>query len=861
MQLLERASQLAALEEYAADAAAGRARLVLVAGETGAGKSALVEALRRRVPTARWLTGACDGLFTPRPLGPLLDVAEQTGGELAAACRADSPARDQLFRLLLEELSGHDGLTVLVLEDLHWADRATLDLIHFLARRTSGLRLLLVLTYRDDAAGGGSDLTRLLGELARLGCTRTVGVPPLSRDAVATLTARSGLGPDELLRLTGGNPFFLTEVLQLASDHVPATARAAVLSRVSGLSAGARGLLDAVSLLGSRVDLDLVAAVTTVRAEHLDEILRSGVLSLADDELAFRHEIARRAVAGTVPAHQVAAVHRAALTELVRRGCRDDARLAYHADGAGDPAAVLVHAPAAGEAAAALGAHRQSVEHYTRAARHAAALPPAQRADLLTRLSEELGLVDRWAEAADTAREALALCEEVDDAVRSAALLRLLSMALWRLARGAESRAAAERSVALLEPLGPGPELSSALAGLAGMFMTAGEHEAAIAHARRVRELAAPLGLAADLADADNAEGCSLAATGGDWLPLLTRSLQTSRQHGLHSQAGRALANLASMHLVDLRPDQALAAADEGLDYTTTYDVGTYARCIRGVRAETLEVLGRWDEALAEAEELLAGPASPENRLVPLLVSGRIRIRRGQAGVRALLAEASTTAARSDEPQFIVPTELALVEAAWVAGDVDGAVVHLRRAQERSAGVDLVVRGNLALWEARLHGIPDAAGLPEVYAVHLADPALAAARWTELGYAYEPALALLDAGDESSQREALVLLDDLGATAVADRARRLMRQSGVRQVPHGPRATTRAHPYGLTAREQEVLDLIREGRGNAEIAEALFISPKTVEHHVSAVLSKLGAVDRRAAALMAADPGLAAPAV
>lgn len=350
MDLLERGPQLAALVEYAEDAARGRARLVLVAGEAGAGKTALVEALRGQVPEARWLVGACDGLFTPRPLGPLLDVAEQTGGELAALCERTDVPRAQLFRALVRDLTTHEGATVLVVEDVHWADRATLDLVHHLSRGIDGARLLVVLTYRDDPADVPPDLTRLLGDLVRQGSTRHVTVPPLTREAVATLTARSGIGPDELLRLTGGNPFFLTEVLAVATDQIPSTARSAVLSRVVGLGPGARRALEEVALLGVRVELEVARAVTGLTPQELDELVANGVLRADDEVVAFRHEIARRAIADTVPEHRLADVHRRAQSVLEEAGCTDHARLAHHADGAGDSALVLVHAPLAARA-------------------------------------------------------------------------------------------------------------------------------------------------------------------------------------------------------------------------------------------------------------------------------------------------------------------------------------------------------------------------------------------------------------------------------------------------------------------------------------------------------------------------------
>lgn len=854
MDLLERGSQRAALREYADDASRGRGRLVLVSGEAGAGKTSLLTAFRDEGSAGRWLQGACDGLFTPRPLGPLLDMADQTGGELLRLCREPGVAREQLFWALLHEVGDTEELTTLVVEDVHWADRATLDLLHFLARRLDRTRLLLVVTYRDDAEEN-PDLGRLLGDLARSGSTRRMTVPPLTRAAVAQLTDRAGLGVEELFRLTGGNPFFLTEVLSVASRDVPATARAAAVSRVAGLSAEARRLLDTVALLGTSVDLELVDAVAGPSPETLDEMLGSGAVLVERGTMRFRHEIARMALAEGVTGHRAAAVHRAALQVLTTSDATDHARLAYHAEGAGDAAAVLVHAPAAAEEAARLGSHREAVAQYERAVRHLSADAP-ERAGLLDRLAEELGVVDRWADATDVALEALALHEDRADPVGSARSLRLLGRAHWRMARGPESRAALDRAVELLEPLGPGPDLAASLAVRAGNHMAAGENAQAIATARRAREMAGPLPRAPEVhAELDNTEGCARANSGGPWRHLLDRSLRTAVSHGVHTSAGRAYANIANQLLGEVRPAEALDAATEGEAYTGEHDVGTYARCIRGAEAEALELLGRWVEAERVCRALLAEGASPENRIQVLLVLGRIQTRRGEAEAQQLLEEASSVAVGIGDPQALVPAHLAMAEVAWLDGQDGTALTHLALALPHAAGVDGSLRGQVACWGARLGAPSPALGvLGGHYAEQLEDPRGAAGLWQTRQCPYAACLALVDAADEESLRAAPIDLDALGARQAARRVRQLMRDVGVRPVPAGARSATRANVHGLTVREQEVLDLIGEGLGNGDIASALFITPKTVEHHVSHVLAKLGVPDRRAAAALVAEP-------
>ena len=217
MRLIERESQLAALHQYADEASHGQGRLVLISGEAGVGKSVLLEEFAQELADARWLWAGCDGLFTPAALGPLLDIASQLDGELLRLCRADAK-RDQLYGALLRQLSDLQTLTVIAIEDVHWADEATLDLLSYLGRRIQHLRVLLLVTYRDDALVANDPLRLTLGALASQRATRRLSLPTLSAAGVATLAQGTGIDAAELHRLTAGNPFFVTEVLQAGSD-------------------------------------------------------------------------------------------------------------------------------------------------------------------------------------------------------------------------------------------------------------------------------------------------------------------------------------------------------------------------------------------------------------------------------------------------------------------------------------------------------------------------------------------------------------------------------------------------------------------------------------------------------------------
>jgi DNA-binding CsgD family transcriptional regulator/tetratricopeptide (TPR) repeat protein len=857
--LLERESQLASLAEYAEEARQADGRMVLIAGEAGIGKSALVEQLERSLPEATWYWGACDGLFTPRPLGPLFDIASKLGGELLELVRAEAP-REELFSALLRQVSVPGELHVLVMEDIHWADEATIDLLRFLGRRIRDVPVLLLASYRDEGLGATDPLRVALGDLATQRCGRRIGLPPLSASAVAELVGGSGLEPAALYQLTGGNPFYVSEAVQAGTGEVPATARDAVLARAARLGGGARAVLDAAALIGTRAEVALLQSVAGCPPAAVDELLASGLLAGDGAALQFRHEIARLAVAGAVTAHRRRAIHARILVSLQALGCDDDARMAFHAEAAGDGPAALRHASAAARRAAALASHREAAAQFERALRFADHADPAAAASLHHGFAYEASLLDRWQEAADAWERALALWREVGDRLREGGTLRWLARALCSLSRGDAGIAAAREAIALLEPLGPTAELAWAYASLASMWMMRGANSDAIDLARQAQAVAWPLGLTKVLSDALNSEACAVRACGGEWAVTLNQALDIALAGRHEAEVARAYVNLHANHAADRDWAAAERYFTRGAAYCDDHDITTYSIFLRSEWTSVLERTGRWDEAVALSQDLLRmGGPSPNIRLCPLNRLGTIRARRAEPGAWAYLDEAIGYADGSGEPQSIVPVRLARAEAHWLEGSLAEARREAELADDAAAGCDGWDRGRVAVWLRRTGSDRSPRGeLAAPYQRQLAGDWPGAARlWTDLGCPYEAGLALLGSADEASLRRALWIFIDLGASGTVRLTRQKMRGLAIRSIPAGPRTATRKHPLGLTRREREVLDLICARHTNAEIAQKLFISVKTVDHHVSAVLAKLGAPTRRAAAARAAKLGLA----
>ncbi len=849
MRLLERDAHLATLAEYATDARTGDGRVVLVGGEAGCGKTVLLEQLRRQLEGARWYWGACEGSFTPRPLGPVHDVAAQVGGHLARACDDDA-GRNRIFRALLDHLVAPDGLTVLCIEDLHWADEATLDLLTFLAARLRHAPTLVVVTYRNDGLAPDEPIRMTLGELSTNSAVRRIDLPPLSRATVGALARDSGVSPDELFDLTGGNPFLVTEVLEAGTQAVPPSVRDAVLARAARLPADARAALEAAAVIGSKIEVDLLRHTAECGTDAIDGCLRAGAVVSDSSGFRFRHDIARRAIAESLPAHRRIVLNRRVLQVLVDRGDGDAARVTHHAEAAADIPAVLRFAPVAAREAARLGAHREAAMQYERALRHAA--DPATRASLLTTVGVEYALTDHWHDAARAQEEALALWTELGDQLRVGDVLRQLARTMWRVCRGDEAVQKAEAAVEALESLPASTELGWAYA-VAGAFRGAigGDGADLLARAEAIARQFADDSLLAHVLDS---MGCAKA--GVDGVPEIRSALETALAAEDDAEVGRAFTNLQAVLGNEYRLADAERVFLDGMAYCADHDIGTYEHCLRGAHGGVLERLGRWDEAEAMLTfDLEERALSPVNKISKLVVKGVLDARRGRATAGAVLDEALSYARSGLEPGYVLEAGLARLEAAWLAGDEEGMRREAARALAVANSHSAWHTGCLAAWLRRCgHPRPDLGPVPEPYAQLLAgDWRGSAESWRRLGVPYEEGLALLDSGDADAMAQAVRTFERLGASATTARAQAIMRRLGIGTIPRGRRADTRANRFGLTRREQEVLALVCEGLTNAEIAARLFIAEKTVDNHVSAVLAKMRVGSRRDAARLARE--------
>jgi DNA-binding CsgD family transcriptional regulator/tetratricopeptide (TPR) repeat protein len=851
--LLERRDDLRVLRAALDRARSGNGGAALVAGEAGIGKTSLVRRFVAELPgDVRVLVGVCDDLLAPRALGPLQEAVAGTGGPLE---RALGGGPEAVFDAAVAQLRTPRP-TVLVLDDVQWADDATLDVLRYLARRLDGLPALLVLTYRPEAVVPGHPLERLLGALSGTS-PATLRLAPLSPEAVDELARRAGRDGASVHAVTGGNPFFATELLAVPPGEMPTGVSDTVLARVRALEPETVAALEQLSVVPTLVDGPLSEALLGEQLAALVTAEERGVVVLRAGGLAFRHELARRAVEAALPGLRRRALNARVVQALRGAKAPDVERIVHHAVQAGDGATIVEFAPGAARAAAAAGSHRQALAHLEAAVAHADLLGPAARAALFDDWSWELYLAHRFADAVRAGRTALKLLERVGDAppdteAVAAALVRL-SRYLFMIGEGEEAERLGARAVATLEASPAGPALAAATTYHGAGLVLTGRSAAALPVLERARVLADAAerpdlaSLVLNYRGLARAEVEEAAAGVAD----LQAALSVALAHGSDESAARAYCNLGELLLSLGRFADADEVVAAGIAHAAEHDLGQFVYLMR-IQEHRLQTFhGAWDQAEAGLAATLPKGEPGMFDAFHLSAYGRLRARRGQPDAREILTRAWDAARRQRLPLAIAHSGRGLVEWSWLHGDPGPAqeVADLLLPRMDGAGWAFI-RGGL-LRHLRRAGLPAEPfdGCPAGYAAGLSgDWRTAATAWERTGDGYERALELVDSGEVGPTTEGLVVLDELGAVPAADLARRRLRALGATRLPRRSSPVRRPNPVGLTERQLDVLELLAEGATNAEIASRLHLSVRTVDHHVGGIFSRLGTRSRRDAA-------------
>jgi DNA-binding CsgD family transcriptional regulator/tetratricopeptide (TPR) repeat protein len=860
MRLLERDAQLADLSAALERARHGRGTTVLVSGEAGIGKTSLLAEFAELVAgKARVFRGTCEDLLTARTLGPFRDMGRDLGGALAGA---GTDGRDALMDTLIAEMSFPHRPAVVIVDDAHWADGASLDIVRYLSRRVHELPALLVISYRDEELSEDHPLWRVVGAVAGPAVLH-LGLTGLSDAAVADLATAAGLDPAAVVAAVDGNPFFLTELLAAPGAAVPTSIRHAVLARMALLPEPCRAALEQLSVVPTEVRSGLVESIVDDPAA-LAPAERRGMLVPCYGGVRFRHELGRRVVEESLPPSRRVALHRRVLDALAAAGA-EPSRLVHHAVAVGDDPAVVRYATAAAREAAGAGGHRETAAFANLALRHGPGRPDLAAAALHGLAAGALYALNRFGEAGGHADRAVELWDAAGTTplVLGDALLISARMSTL-LADPAAAWAKAARAVEILEPLGPSRALALAYSTLGSQDTLQARFDAAVSRLDRALAVARQVGSDDVTAHALGYRGVSKMSRGDEsGLGDLRTAVEIADRLGHADYLTVAAHNLAVMLMRSGRVLAATPYLDIAEQVAREHRLETAAFRIEAQQCHVLILRGAWTEAERRLRHLVGAAADPgANAVNPLAFLGRILARRGDPAAAGLIDRAWAVAAATGEDQKMAVAAGARIEWLWLAGDL---------AAVRAVGAELlpvavkaqhhVLRGEVLRYQRRAGAqVEPFPGCPPPFAAGIAGDWAAAARlWELAGNPYEQALELSESPDVATARRALDMLDGLGAAAAAALCRRRLRRAGVTGVPRGPRAATKGNPGRLTDRQLEVLALLAEGCTNAEIATRLFLSARTVDNHVAAVLRRLGVQSRRDARRAAADIGLLQP--
>lgn len=852
--LVERDQQLTDLIEAASSP---HGRVVFVAGEAGSGKTTLLRAFATRLDHRhRFRMGRCEPLSTPAPLGPLYEMLPTFPQSITDAVGGRSQHQAKLFGAVFEELASEPG--VMVIDDAHFADEATIDMVRYLGRRIEDTPTVLVCAYRPGEIDRSHPLRAVVGELGDRSLKIELG--PLSIAGVRALAAGTDLDPIEVYRATGGNALFVTQMLAHPETDLPATIADAVIARAQSLPPTAWDVLDTVALAPDGLSLDVVEAFETGPGDDLDRAVAVGLLEVEDGRVRCRHDLIRKALESHVPPVRRTRLH-ARLVELLSGRAQTAAAisaLAHHAVHASMPAESIEYSLEAARRAREASSHREAAAHYANALRFEDHMDVETQIQVLADFVYELYVTGRMDEAFDRAE---AMFERARDDVDRGRALRCMSRLSWFRGRRDDAERYGREAVESLEGDDTDDhELAYAYSNLAQLAMLAADYEAVSGWGEKALAIARPAGDVEVVAHALNNLGTSPHDPSGKH--LVEESLALSLGHDLGEHAARAFTNLAYDEVWQWKLDEAEERLRRGMAYSETSDLDTWWWYMRGTRARLEVIRGRWDAADADVAAILATQTEPIMRHDALVARARLLMRRGDEGAEVAVGEAAGTGFEIGEQIRVILSAAVGAEWCWTAGTDDRRWDdQIASAIERS-----MLRGDtwgaaeIAFWQIRRgRTVPDGPR-EDVIELDLAGDLLgAASRWKELGAEFRGHVLAALTGDRALINEAFEALAEMGAEGTLSALRRELRGRGMEGLPRGPSRSTRENPAGLTNRQLDVLRSLAEGMSNTEIADTLYISPKTVEHHVSAVLTKLQARSRSEAVAVAQSTGILEP--
>ena len=846
MELIERDTFLSLMHAKFENVTESEGHCILVSGEAGIGKTSLVKTFCKKVKKeCNVYQGTCDALFTPRPLGPVLDIIWQMHGA-GWENSVNISDRSALFARFYYELENQEETTIIIIEDIHWADEATLDFIKFFARRITRLHCLFILTYRDDEIHTHHPLRTVLGQLPPDSFTR-LRLVPLSREAVDKMAIERGYNGENVYSISGGNPFYVNEILASYSPGIPENIKDSILSIYNRKDEKTKKVWQILSVLPTGFEIRYLEKMEPSYATAIQHCLDAKILISKDGLISFKHELYRRTTETSLSPLVRIALNKRILDLFLKNFERNQEteRIIHHAKNANEYETVVKYAPIAAKQAATMGAHIEAAKLYLTAIEYYQENDSKTLIQFYESYAYECYLTNQIREAIIYTTKALKHWDELIDVEKKGNCLRFLSRLWWFEGNRKKAEFYASRAIEVLEDQPMSASKAMAYSNLSQLKMLSNENDECIAWGEKAIEMAKELADEEILCHALNNVGASqtgIPSLRSQGIELLQQSLQIAIKHSYDDHAGRAYANLASNAVKMKDNGFAKKILEEGIQYCEERNLDTYHKYLAVFKAWLSLETGIWNEACRVAENLLKNvDEHPIVKIEALVVVATIKMRRGENDLLPLLIEAKEKAFQTMEPQRILPVLTAFLEYEWITGtsfikqeDIDHAIPMLPN------GGNMYLKNKFCLWlvKARKQKI----SLPDFLDGHQLDDKATATKssalWKKLNCPYEQALTLFE-GDDNDKRAAIEIVHKLGADAIYEKMKFEMRASGIKSIPRGIRKSTKSNPAHLTDRELDVIQLLKDGMQNKEIANRLFISPKTVHHHVSSIFFKL----------------------
>ncbi|HTD41831.1 MAG TPA: AAA family ATPase [Mucilaginibacter sp.] len=837
MELIERAAFLDALHTIFKTIKTAEGHCLLLSGEAGIGKTSLVRTFCNEIKgECKILQGTCDALFTPRPLAPLYDIAWQMQSDIMQRVK-DKRDRAALFTSLLQELNAQKEPVVLIFEDIHWADEATLDFIKFLARRINYLHCLFILTYRDNEIHSGHPLRNVFGQLSRDTFTR-LQLTALSKEAVETMSAEKGYSGESVYSITGGNPFYVTEILASYSSGVPDNVKDSILSVYNRQNEKIKEVWKLLSVQPTGFETKYLLQIEPACVEAIELSLESGILLHEQGRISFKHELYRRTIESSLSPLLRVALNKKILDLFLKdfEQNQEIERIIHHAKNANEYELVVHYALIAAKTASCIGAHNEAAKLYFSAIEYYQGNNKSKLHELYEGYAYECYLINKHKDAIIYMNRSLKLWEGEDDKERASDCMRSLSRLGWVDGNRKQAESFASQAIDLLNDQPDSKSKAMAYSNMSQLTMIYNQYPESIYWGEKAIVIAKKLEDDEILSHALNNVGTvkmRIASTKQEGLNLLQQSLEIALRNSYHEHAARAYSNLGCNGILIKDYPFAKGILETGYRYCEEKDMDSWGNHMLGHMARLKLDTGCWAEAYNVAENLINNTNQGTIfKVGAMAIVATIKMRRGDTDILPVLMDAKAKAFGTMELQRIIPVLAALLEYEWITGKVlaDEIAIDYTIIMLEQAG-DADMDNEFAYWllKAREKYTP-------FHKSH--NDYNLAAKWEKSGCPYEQALALFE-GDEADKRKAICMVQELGAAAVYEKLKMEMRASGIKSIPRGIRETTRSNIARLTEREVDVLKLLKDGMQNKEIADRLFISAKTVDNHITSILCKL----------------------